>query len=439
MPTFAQALATNNYGPAKFIVSPNVYEGTHTTFTAAIAAASAGDSIIVRPASYTENFTVTKNLNFYAFQAEEREPNPGVEIIGKVTVSADSITCGFYGIKFTTNSDNSILLSSTNASKIVCQNCYFNATNANSISFTSAGSSNIYITNCSGIFASTFGLYTSSSPGALWISNCKFIDTAGTLANNSTSAGTVFLMNSYFWIPFTTSSTGSIIAYNSAFGPTLTPSVNQIWITTAGSVSSFLYNCELYSGTASVVSAGTGTTIEMYNCVVNSSNTNAVTGAGTIKSNAITYNGSSRLNNVTTKAWAELGDSGTFTPALNFNGGSTNLTYTNRYGNYVRIGNLVWFSLDIELSAKGISTGTANITGLPFTSANTAGGSSSVFIFPISADHLTFSGMVNARLTGGSTTINLDQWASAGARTQLSDTAFANATFLQITGVYTSS
>ena len=62
---------------------------------------------------------------------------------------------------------------------------------------------------------------------------------------------------------------------------------------------------------------------------------------------------------------------GTWTANINFGsntGSSTGATYSNTVGNYVKIGNLVHVQCRITLTAKGSSTGNANITGIPFTS-----------------------------------------------------------------------
>lgn len=68
-------------------------------------------------------------------------------------------------------------------------------------------------------------------------------------------------------------------------------------------------------------------------------------------------------------AHSDLSDyvEGTFTPALNFGGGATGLTYSNQVGKYTRVGRVVTASFDLRLSAKGSSTGTAQLTGLPLT------------------------------------------------------------------------
>lgn len=64
-----------------------------------------------------------------------------------------------------------------------------------------------------------------------------------------------------------------------------------------------------------------------------------------------------------------LGDylgSASFTPGLAFGGGTTGITYSVQSGLYMRIGNLIWVQINIELSNKGSSTGACTITDLPF-------------------------------------------------------------------------
>jgi hypothetical protein len=59
-------------------------------------------------------------------------------------------------------------------------------------------------------------------------------------------------------------------------------------------------------------------------------------------------------------------EEGTFTPSLNFGGGTTGITYEQRFGNYTKIGRLVHYKMRIKLTSKGSSGGHAQITGLPF-------------------------------------------------------------------------
>lgn len=64
-------------------------------------------------------------------------------------------------------------------------------------------------------------------------------------------------------------------------------------------------------------------------------------------------------------------EEGTWTPALNFGGGSSGITYNNTRGVYTKIGSVVTVHGFFELSSKGSSTGNATIS-LPF-SPNTYG------------------------------------------------------------------
>jgi hypothetical protein len=59
---------------------------------------------------------------------------------------------------------------------------------------------------------------------------------------------------------------------------------------------------------------------------------------------------------------------GNFTPAVNFGGATTGITYSTQSGVYRKIGNVVIASAAMTLTSKGSATGAATITGLPFTS-----------------------------------------------------------------------
>ena len=64
-------------------------------------------------------------------------------------------------------------------------------------------------------------------------------------------------------------------------------------------------------------------------------------------------------------------EEGTFTPALAYaTGGTTGIAYSNQVGRYTKIGRVVSIYFRIELSNKGSGSGSAYISGLPFTVAN---------------------------------------------------------------------
>ena len=60
-------------------------------------------------------------------------------------------------------------------------------------------------------------------------------------------------------------------------------------------------------------------------------------------------------------------EEGTWSPTLDFGGGTTGITYGTRSAKYTKIGNVVYFSMRIYLTSKGSSTGHAHVSGFPFT------------------------------------------------------------------------
>jgi hypothetical protein len=99
-------------------------------------------------------------------------------------------------------------------------------------------------------------------------------------------------------------------------------------------------------------------------------------------------------------------EEGTWTPALAFGGAAVAMTYNAQAGTYTRIGRLVHCFARLSLSAKGSSTGSATITGLPFTSASgdaSNGATMQPSLYAGMANLTGLSGYVGA----SSTTINL--------------------------------
>lgn len=127
-----------------------------------------------------------------------------------------------------------------------------------------------------------------------------------------------------------------------------------------------------------------------------------------------------------------LMQSGTFTPTVTFGGGSTGITYATQTGIYRRIGSLVFVSLTVVLSAKGSSTGTALLNGLPFTSLT---GAPDVMLTTRFFNG-TIAGKMDGYVTANGTTIALRIDDLDGTVTVPTDTHFANNTALVCSGCY---
>lgn len=122
---------------------------------------------------------------------------------------------------------------------------------------------------------------------------------------------------------------------------------------------------------------------------------------------------------------------GTWTPSLKFGGASTGMTYAVQAGQYTKIGNMVLLNGYFQLSAKGSSTGSATITGMPFT------GAANVQTLHISSSTgLSVTGPMLIGYTISATSITLQQQNTTGGAGGITDAAFTTNTDIGIQGVY---
>jgi hypothetical protein len=125
-------------------------------------------------------------------------------------------------------------------------------------------------------------------------------------------------------------------------------------------------------------------------------------------------------------------EEGTWTPAITFGGASTGVTYTSRSGSYVKIGKYVFLIGAMVLSSKGSSTGNAQITGTPFTTAASSGGGSVAF-------SSGFTGLTGALVLGMTVAtadaISLGQMGATGVAF-ITDTSFTNTTRIDFSIAY---
>jgi hypothetical protein len=116
-------------------------------------------------------------------------------------------------------------------------------------------------------------------------------------------------------------------------------------------------------------------------------------------------------------------EEGTWTMGVSFGNAAVGVTYTSTTGTYTKIGRQVTVSGYLVLSNKGSSTGSARITGLPFTISNATGN--------YSAASLWFNGVSFVNQYSGisqvnTTNIELFETTLLGALTTITDADFAN-------------
>ena len=125
---------------------------------------------------------------------------------------------------------------------------------------------------------------------------------------------------------------------------------------------------------------------------------------------------------------------GTWTPTISFGNGSTGITYGAQEGYYTRIGNIVYVTGLVTLTAVGSDTGTAAISGLPFTARNTTNNLQTWSIGLVSnMSGLTAS--VTALVQKNNVKVNLYDTGATGS-TLLTEANFTATSNLRFSGTY---
>ena len=294
----------NLFGTAVWIVDPVAGSGTQTTIQAAVTAASSGQTIFIRPGTYTENVTLKAGVNLSAFGTDSSLNGTGVVIIaGTCTLTtAGSVTIS--GIQLQTNSAALLAVTGSAASIVNLQNCYLNCTNNTGITFSSSSASaQININRCEGNLGTTgIAYFSDSSVGRTLILNCNLSNTGASTTASTKSAGQLIINGSIFSnaINYSSSNTASSIFYSNLD----INSLNTINLTTSGTGTMTVVGSYFASGTASAISVGTGTVVTCSLSTIISTNTNAVTGAGTFNYLGLSFMSTSQTINVTTQSIA---------------------------------------------------------------------------------------------------------------------------------------
>jgi hypothetical protein len=137
-----------------------------------------------------------------------------------------------------------------------------------------------------------------------------------------------------------------------------------------------------------------------------------------LTANGLTFNGDTAAANA-----LDDYEEGTWTMGVSFGGASVGVTSSTNTGTYTKIGRQVTVNGYIQLTSKGSSTGTATITGLPFTIPNNFANVSAASLVFIS---ISFANQFMGSGTENSTTIGLFEITEAGVLTVLNDANFSN-------------
>jgi hypothetical protein len=284
-----------------FIVGTDTHSGYSTIAAAITAAVAAGATnttpmnVYIKPkadgTAYTENLTMQPGVNLIGFGMTPT-------ILGKISYTqAGSLTISNLTLK--TNSDYCISLTGSAASVINIINCNIIASNNTAIQYTSSNSSSeifIYV-SLGDIQTTGITLWSHSSAGNMVIYNSYFTNSGNSSTSSDVSAGFVYLSGCGIQNPISSSSTGSLVIIRTN---SLTATTNSVSVTFNSSGTNSAFHYDTNSGSGSCISIGSGATAVVLFCNLTSSNTNVLTGLGTLKYGYITYAGTSSGHNVST-------------------------------------------------------------------------------------------------------------------------------------------
>jgi hypothetical protein len=370
-----QQLSTNTFGVAKWVVSPDATQGTHTTIASAIASASSGDTIYLRDGTYTENLTLKAGVNICSFASSAFGPSSSqVTIIGNLTFSvAGSINIS--GVAIQTNGSYAITMAGSGASSLRFIQCGIIASNNTAILYsTSNSSAALSFTDCLFIISDTFAAYSMTSTGNLNLSKCFIGSTSSLVYSNS--AGLVSIYNSVIGGGIQSTGAGGVNVVNSD----IVVSGTTIALDFQGTGTASVNVSSINSGTGACINIGAGVSCQASTCELNTSAANSITGSGKLYYSGLNLTNLAPITGVTLNGQATLSGAISFdgginllnhfvdwtawTPTLvgNITAGTT--TYVTQLGQYCRIGNMVTVAFRIEISAT-TGTGSVLIKGLP--------------------------------------------------------------------------
>lgn len=322
-------LGTNNADLhiTPYIVSPDgsIAGANYTTIQSALDAANlAGgiQTVYLQDATYVENLTMYAGVNMSSL---------GGNALSRTCVIQGKITCSYNGsaaisgVCLQTNGDFSLDITGSNAVKLRLLNCFFNPINTVGIKFDNTNlSTSFYLNYCYGDLGGPGAAYfIKTTGGKLKFYGCSFVNDGSSSTNSVITAAGLDFNNSLFVSTIdnsaaqivcgrsvlgglnqtgtasggisnssisivTLSNTASFTCQNSTLGTiTLSDSSSLSMfhckltsITMSGTTNAACYNSYFFGESSPCATIGIGGRLVLGNCVINSSNTNVITGLG---------------------------------------------------------------------------------------------------------------------------------------------------------------
>ena len=170
--------------------------GTYQTITAALAAATSGQTIFVRPGTYTEDITLVAGVNLQAYESSGYSRSTVIQ--GKITASFNG-RCTISGFNLLNVNDDIVYVTGAVQTNLIIKDCLIlQSANAGSHYFLTSDSSGgaiTYVFNCFGNLTAN-GAYFNISGGEVNCDDCFFRnDGSSSVANSFSGSTTTRLVN----------------------------------------------------------------------------------------------------------------------------------------------------------------------------------------------------------------------------------------------------
>lgn len=327
-----------DYSTAKGHIVDSTGHGDFTSVQAAINAASAGQTIFIRPGTYTENLNVNKNIVLTAYDGNglnyDGGPNAqNVTIKGQLTCTSNAVTVNFTGLAFADNGASIFSEAAAHQFDFYFRNCYFvSPSNQTFFDYSGSGGVRLFFWECNADLNGNNAFFTIAGSGgtSVFLYDCNFIDTGGltsATSNFSTTNGFLFVFNTFYGQGIFCFNNFAYEIENTTLGQDGTP--GSAVFTASNTASGTIRQSTLDSNSGNpALSINVGASCTITNCTVRTSAANAFTGAGTVNYSGITFL-ITQTTNVTTETYFPLtvkqGGSGasTFTAYAPITAGTT--------------------------------------------------------------------------------------------------------------------
>lgn len=363
------ANATNNFGVAQLIVDPTPGKGTHTSITNALTVAVSGQTIFIRPGTYTESFNLPPGINLTAFDCDALTPN--VTINGTISMTgagASSIS----GINLQGTGSYAISVTGSAATILNLTQCYFNCLNFIGIFFNNTNTSaQLKLSYCQGNIA-TPGLQLAAliSTGTTTMEHCTFTNSGGSTAASGISQGNINLLFCHFYFPIQGSPQP---VFNIAHCTIDCSALNTtaLLLSGTGDVCNIIHS-EIKSGNATAINIINSAVLIADQIFISSSAANVITGdsTGTIEYGVITFTGNSTITSTTQIPFVtKIGTLATETPYFSMNVQTFTTT-----GTYTPTAGMAYCIIEVLGGGGGAGGTTANSGNNQSTGGGGAGG-----------------------------------------------------------------